>query len=249
MRDTTARSGRRGRPSRRRRDSCRASQVPTATIRSSDDDRMSRYLPARRGWDPVPLRLPSRATTLAAMVIVGTRPAAVRLAAAGAHSPRSALASPRAAMINDGIQAFLLLLVLLLLMSLFAVIRLPRWAGPADGDGRPAAPLPARPAPPAPRHALPGHAWPAPVWPVPAWPVPAGSRPAGTQSGATPALSFPVRQPSGQPDPAARPGVDPATYPAPRPAAGHVPGRATVRSPKVSGSPPWGPAPRPPGHE
>lgn len=199
------------------------------------------------------LRFPSRATTLAVVVIVVTRPATARLAVVGAHSPRSALVSPRAAMINDGILSFLLILLLLLLMSLFAVIRLPRWAGPADGDGRPAPPLPARPAPPAPRHALPGHAWPAPVWPVPAWPVPSGSRPAGTQPGAAPALSFPVRRPAGLEEPAARPAEDaaarPATYPAPRPATASGYARGTARPPKVSGSPPWDPAPRPPGQE
>lgn len=194
----------------------------------------------------VSLRFPGRATALAGVVIVAVRPAAAPLAAAGARSPRAALVSPRAAMVNDGILSFLILLSLLLVMSLFAVIRLPRWAGPPDGDVKPAPPVPARPAlPPAPRHALPGPAWPAPVWPVPAWPVPSGSLPAGTQSGAVPALTFPVTRQPGQPDPAARPATDPAVRPATRP----VHGRGTVRSPKVSGSPPWEPASRPPGRE
>jgi hypothetical protein len=201
----------------------------------------------------VSLRFHGRATALAGAVIVAVRPAAAPLAA-GAHSRGAALVSPRAAMVNDGIMSFLVLLLLLLVMSLFAVIRLPRWAGPADGDGKPASPVPARPAqPPAPRHARPGHAWPAPVWPVPAWPVAPGSRPAGTQSGAAPELSFPVTLQPGQPDPAARPATDPAARPATRPAtdsaARPAQGRGTVRSPKVSGSPPWEPAPRPPDRE
>ena len=208
------------------------------------------------------LRFRGRATALAGAVIVAVRPAAAPLAAAGARSRGAALVSPRAAMVNDGIMSFLVLLSLLLVMSLFAVIRLPRWAGPADGDSKPAPPVPARPAqPPVPRHARPGHAWPAPVWPVPAWPVAPGSRPAGTQSSAVPELSFPVTLQPGQPDPAARPATDraarPATDPAGRPAtrpatdsaARPAPGRGTVRSPKVSGSPPWGPAPRPPDRE
>jgi hypothetical protein len=186
-------------------------------------------------------RFPGRATALAGAVIIAVRPAAAPLAAAGARSPRAALVSSRAAMVNDGILSLLVLLSLLLVMSLLAVIRLPRWAGPPDGEAKPAPPVPARPALPAPRHARPGPAWPAPVWPVPASPVPSGSRPAGTQSGAMPALTLPVTRPPGQPDPAARPATDPATPP--------VHGRGTVRSPKVSGSPPWEPAPRPPDRE
>ncbi len=67
----------------------------------------------------------------------------------------------------------------------------------------------------------------APPRPAPARPVPVrnGTRPAGGH-GATAALPRPVGT---------------AAYSGPRHAAG------PSRSPKVSGSPPWGPAPRPPG--
>src|SRR5450755_4007497 len=70
-----------------------------------------------------------------------------------------------------------------------------------------------------------------PGHPVPshAGPAQGGARPPGTQAGAT--------GQSGEPD-----------YPA-RHVTGPVPGLGTVAAPKVSGSPPWEPAPRPPGQE
>jgi len=43
-------------------------------------------------------------------------------------------AMSRSALVNDGVPAFLVVLVLLLAISLVAVIRLPRWAGPSDDE-------------------------------------------------------------------------------------------------------------------
>jgi hypothetical protein len=127
----------------------------------------------------------------------------------------------RAALGTDGIPFLLGLLVLLLVAMLVAVIRLPPWAGPEpdedDQPGRPAAP--ARPAPAAPARA------------------PRAVRLPGEPAGAI----FPPSPPAdaaGQPD---------QTGYTPRHAPGLGPGQDPARPPKVTGSPPWGPAPRPPG--
>ncbi len=161
----------------------------------------------------------------------------------------------RAALVNDGVLAFLAALVLALVLVLVAVIRLPRWTDtnteedeqpesgllvstwPASDWAAPDSPGPGRPAPararPAvgsgrsrPAHAKQGHTRPAP----------AGRRPLGQQAAGTSSLSVggPARSQSGDADLPARPG-------------GQVPWRGTVRAPMVSGSPPWEPAPRPPG--
>jgi hypothetical protein len=185
----------------------------------------------------VSLRFPSRASAAAVGVLFAAHPVTPRLAAVSARSPRPAL-------VDDGVMSFLAFLVLLLAISLFAVIRLPRWAGgPADED----APAPAA----APARRVPAHAHtarppgPAPtgqqpagaqlIGPQSAVAQPAGPLPAGPQPGAGPALSFPAAA-AGQYG-----GLDPAVGPAPRPMS--APG---VAPPVVSGSPPWGPAPKPP---
>jgi hypothetical protein len=134
-----------------------------------------------------------------------------------------------AALANDGVRCFLVLLVVLLTMMLIAVIRAPRWEGssedappqpataysalPASTQARAAAAiaraavvLPARPAPPP----QPGHAA---RMPVPA----AATRQRGH---ATYAARHVVSQGSGE---------------------------GTIPRPEVSGAPPWGPAPEPPG--
>ena len=178
------------------------------------------------------LRFPSRATA-SAVVFVAAHLAMPRLAAASVRTPL--------ALDNDGVMVFLVFLVLLLAISLVAVVRLPPWAGsPADED----APAPARRVPAhVPAHAAtsPGPAWPAPTGPQrsgppPGGPPPAGTQPAGTQTGAESARSFPAAA-AGQYG-----GPDPAVGPAHRP----VPGPGAVRPPAVSGSPPWGPASKPP---
>jgi hypothetical protein len=163
----------------------------------------------------------------------------------------------RAALVNDGIPAFLAVLVLVLVLTLIAVIRLPRWTDThADEDEQPELDQPAA-------------AWPAPGWGVPDpavadRPVPAaartapaasgrtrpaharhghgrtgpvGLRPVGQQAAAASVLSL-AGSPSSQ---SGQPGFTS------RGTGGPVPWRGTVRAPKVSGSPPWEPAPRPPG--
>jgi len=128
----------------------------------------------------------------------------------------------RSALVNDGFLAFvvlLVLLVLLLAMSFVAVIRVPRWAGSPSDQDTQDEP----------GHPVPSHAGPAQ----------GGARPPGTQAGAPSGPSVPASATgqSGEPD-----------YPA-RHVTGPVPGLGTVAAPKVSGSPPWEPAPRPPGQE
>ena len=161
----------------------------------------------------------------------------------------------RAALVNGGVPAFLAALVLILVLMLIAVIRLPRWTDmhaedddeqPESGPLAPAWPAPALDAPDGAgpgRHAHARPAAPAPGRPRPAHarhghtrPAPAGPRPLGPQAAGTSSLSAagPARSQSGDADSPAGPG-------------GQVPWRSTARAPKVSGSPPWEPAPRPPG--
>ena len=179
------------------------------------------------------LRFPSRVTA-SAVVLVAAHLAMPHLAVASAPSPR--------ALDNDSVMVFLVFLVLLLAISLVAVVRLPPWAGgPADEDATDAPPrrVPAH----VPLHAATsaGTAWPAPTGPQrsgppPAGPQPGGAQPGGAQPGAESALSFPAAtvDPYGGPDPAAGP------------AHRAVPASGVFRPPVVSGSPPWGPAPKPP---
>jgi hypothetical protein len=176
----------------------------------------------------VSLRFPSRVTA-SAVVLVAAHLAMPHLAVASAPSPR--------ALDNDSVMVFLVFLVLLLAISLVAVVRLPPWAGgPADEDATDAPPrrVPAH----VPAHAATsaGTAWPAPTGPQRSGPPAAGPQPGGAQPGAESALSFPAATvgPYGGPDPAAGPAHRPARAP------------GTIRPPVVSGSPPWGPAPKPP---
>ena len=162
----------------------------------------------------------------------------------------------RAALVNDGVPAFLAVLVLVLVLVLIAVIRLPPWTDmhteeedeqpesgplastwPASGWPAPGNAGPGRPAPARARPAVgPGRSRPAHAKHGHTRPVPAGPRPPGQQAAGTTSLSVggPARSQSGDADLPARPG-------------GQVPWRGTVRAPKVSGRPPWEPAPRPPG--
>ena len=88
-------------------------------------------------------------------------------------------------LMDDGVPAFLVLLVLLLAISLVAVIRLPRWAGPSDDDTHD------EPGHPPPKHAR--H-------------TRAGTRPPETQAGAPSGRSVPASATgqSGEPDYPAR---------------------------------------------
>lgn len=156
----------------------------------------------------------------------------------------------RMTLVNDGVPALLLLLLVLLAVSLLAVIRLPRWAGPSpDEDHQPVLDEPAlessvfaqprgraepEPAPARAKHAhaRAGHSRPAAAAP--------SARPRGPQAAAAPAPFVPAgatgqADQGGQADFAARRGPGPEPW------------RGTARAPKVSGRPPWEPAPRPPG--
>ncbi len=138
----------------------------------------------------------------------------------------------RAALVADGLPAFLDFLVFALVLSMFAVIRTPPWDGTSSDDSEAAS---ARPAPDqrAPAHPRAAHARPAHVR---AAPMPAGARPR-PQTG-TPLAASRAAGPDGQ---TGQPDAEAGS------AAGPVPGRGRVRAPKVSGAPPWEPAPRPPG--
>ena len=86
-------------------------------------------------------------------------------------------AMSRSALVNDGVPAFMVLLVLLLAISLVAVIRLPRWAGtPSDDDTQDETGHPA-PSRAGPRDPVPGRRERRPLLdPVrPSWPVPRAS--------------------------------------------------------------------------
>lgn len=138
------------------------------------------------------------------------------------------------ALVNDVIRSFLVFQLLLLATMLFAVIRLPPYRpGTTSEESRPA---PARPAA---------------VQLAPARPLaaPIGSRPQVPQADVTYA-QFPqvgVAAHSGPMSMAGQPGrmrSGRTKY-----VARHVatPEPRTIRRPKVSGAPPWGPAPKPPG--
>ncbi len=122
-------------------------------------------------------------------------------------------AMSRSALVNNGVPAFLVLVVLLLAISLVAVIRLPRWAGPSDDD----------------THDEPGH--------------PPQARPAHTSRYPSVAKTQ-ARAPSGPPPSATGQSGEPDPA---RHVTSPVHGRGTVAAPKVSGSPPWEPARKPPG--
>ncbi len=141
------------------------------------------------------------------------------------------------ALVSDGLLLIVAVLTLLLVMFLFAVIRM--GPEPADSAGPPPPGPPPReltvpeltapeltaPELAAPELAAPG---PAPGSPVP--PVPPARRPLWTST--SPARA--AGQSGGAGD-AARPEEAPA------------PRQNVIRPPRVSGSPPWEPAPKPPG--
>jgi hypothetical protein len=131
------------------------------------------------------------------------------------------------ALVSDGLLLIVAVLTLLLVMFLFAVIRM--GPEPADSAGLP------MPAPPAPELTAPELTAPeltaprpAPGSPVP--PVPPARRQLWTS-----------------PLPARTAGQSGGTGDAARPEEAPAPRQNVIRPPLVSGSPPWGPAPKPPG--
>jgi hypothetical protein len=140
------------------------------------------------------------------------------------------------ALATDGTSGFVVLLAVLLAAMLVAVIRAPRWDGSPSEDAEEDA---ARPPPAAPASSR---------------SVPAPFRPADAQARAAAAIARAAAVLPATPAPDPQPG-EAATTPLPAVATGqpghgrypvrHVTG--TLPRPQVSGGPPWGPAPKPPG--
>ena len=138
------------------------------------------------------------------------------------------------ALVNDAIRSFLVFQVLLLAAMLYAVIRLPPFTPSTTSDEN----RPAQARPPA-VHIPPGRPLPAPTS---AWPQ--GGSPATTYA------PYPQAGVAAHAGPAEMAGHAARTWSGKtRYVARHVatPEPRTIRRPKVSGSPPWGPAPKPPG--
>ena len=162
------------------------------------------------------------------------------------HTHPLALAAFRGPMASEGVLLFVIVLTALLILMIYAVVRAPAWqptrppggAGPVPGD-RPA-PLPRRrgpdpasavfqplPTTPTGRHAA-GSA-------APAHATPASTAPASTGAAAVAPVPHPAGAPAGAPA-----GRGLTTRPA-------EPDPPVLERPVVTGRPPWGPAPRPPG--
>ena len=140
------------------------------------------------------------------------------------------------ALATDGADGFVVLLVVLLAMMLFAVIRAPGWDGRSAEDGEEGADQPLPPVPEPPR----------PV-PVPFRPADARAGTADVQARAALVIARAAavlpspRVP--EPEGAAAMPVSSAAVGQHRYPAEQVPG--TLPRPEVSSGPPWGPAPRP----
>ena len=138
------------------------------------------------------------------------------------HTDPLALAASQGPLASKGVLLFVILLTALLILMIYAVVRAPAWqpARPADGAG----PVPGdRPAPLPRRRALD----PDPASSMMFQPLP--TAPTGRHAAA-----------STGPASAAAAGVAPVPHPA-------EPDPPVLERPVVTGRPPWGPAPRPPG--
>ena len=135
------------------------------------------------------------------------------------HTDPLALAASQGPLASKGVLLFVILLTALLILMIYAVVRAPAWqpARPADGAG----PVPGdRPAP-LPRRRAPDPAS-AIFEPLPTAPTGRHAAVSATPAHAEPAAVAPVPHPA-EPDP------------------------PVLERPVVTGRPPWGPAPRPPG--
>ena len=169
------------------------------------------------------------------------------------HTHPLALVAFQGPAASKGVMLFVIVLTALLILMIYAVVRAPAWQPPRPSDG--AGPGPGdRPAPPLPRR----HA----QDPDPASSVfdPTLSA-AQTGRHAAPASALPASTGPASPGPAS-PGADPVA-PVPHPVGAGVPAGApaarglttrpaqpdplVLERPVVTGRPPWGPAPRPPG--
>lgn len=141
----------------------------------------------------------------------------------------------RARVLNDSLVGFLAFLVLLLALSLITIIRIK----PPPPQRGPAADEPVQAPVPMPAFRSPGYPAPeprqrrVPPGPLPVRPV--AQRPVGQQPG------YAARH-----APREVPGQDAVPGQGAAPGQGAVPGQGTAARPRVSGAPPWGPAPRPP---
>jgi len=136
------------------------------------------------------------------------------------HTQPLALAAFPGSMASEGVLLFVIVLTALLVLMIYAVVRAPAWQPPRPPEG--AGPRPGdRPAP-LPRRRAPDPASPAFSSALP--PAPTGRHAAASAgpAGAAHADVAPVPHPA-EPDP------------------------PVLERPVVTGRPPWGPAPRPPG--
>ena len=135
------------------------------------------------------------------------------------HTDPLALAAFQGPLASEGVLLFVIVLTALLILMIYAVVRAPAWQPTRPPERRgPGAGRPAGAAAPSPR---PGPG----IRRVPPCPRP---RPDGTQ----------------QPAPRRRSAAAAAVAPVPHPA---EPDPPVLERPVVTGRPPWGPAPRPPG--
>jgi len=154
------------------------------------------------------------------------------------HSDPLALTAFRGPLATEGILLFVILLTVLLVLMIYAVVRAPAWqpsrapenAGPRPGDRPP--PLPRRARHPASSVFQPNlHATPTARHAAPS--APAASAPAAAAA----AVPHPA-------DAGAPAGAHAARVLTPSPAEQDP---TVLERPVVTGRPPWGPAPRPPG--
>jgi hypothetical protein len=154
---------------------------------------------------------------------------------AGAALSTAIAPASRTALVDDILVGFLAFLALLLVLALIAIIRFqpPERTPVAEEPSQATVP------PPTPAHWVPG---------VPA--PPSGQRRIGPPAQPRQRHVAPAPQPRPRP-------VSPAPLPvrvpgqqagyAARHAPGPAPSQSTAERPRVTGGPPWGPAPRPPG--
>jgi hypothetical protein len=140
------------------------------------------------------------------------------------HTHPLALAAFPGSMASEGVLLFVIVLTALLILMIYAVVRAPAWqpTRPTDGAG----PVPGDRPPPLPRRRAQDPAS-AIFEPLPT--APTGRHAAASAGPAGAALASTGAAP-----------VAPASHPA-------EPDPPVLERPVVTGRPPWGPAPRPPG--
>jgi hypothetical protein len=153
------------------------------------------------------------------------------------HKDPLALAAFQGPRASEGILLFVIVLTALLILMIYAVVRAPAWqpTRPADGAG----PRPGdRPAP-LPRRAR--HTAHSVFQPLPGGQTARPAAAAAAAASAVAAVPHPIPHPADARVPAGAPAARGLT---PSPA---EPDPMVLERPVVTGRPPWGPAPRPPG--